>query len=130
MSHNELARCKFSDTDGTGYLCWFDKRKMRWQVKHDRGIKTLFHKDDLFMTHDEEDAFFATKFFSRFAKQCEKYILPYLDVTRSKQQLENKDTPSDVKRMLSFIVDNAEKLKTNMFGMSYSYFNEGEDSID
>lgn len=130
MSHNELARCKFSDTDGNGYLCWFDKRKMRWQVKHDRGIKALFHKDDLFMTHDEEDAFFATKFFSRFAKQCEKYILPYLDVTRSKQQLENKDTPSDVKRMLSFIVDNAEKLKTNMFGMSYSYFNEGEDSID
>lgn len=121
-SSSDLARCKFSDTNGTDYLCWFDKKKMQWQVKYNRGILTLIHKNDVFMTHAEEDAFFKTKFFTRFAKQCEKYISPYLDVERSKQQLKNDDTPSDVKKVLSFIVSNADKIRNNMFGMSYNYF--------
>lgn len=80
MSGKDLARCAFNDNSGNFYLCWFDKNEMKWQVKYDRGAKALLHKNDLFMPKDEADAFFATKFFDRFVKQCEKYIAPYLDV--------------------------------------------------
>lgn len=126
MSGKELAKCTFNDNKGNSYLCWFDKSKMKWQVKYDRGVKALLHRNDLFMTDDEIDAFFATKFFNKFAKQCEKYIMPYLDVKRSQEQLNNKDTPDDVKQVLKFIVDNADEIKTNMFGKAYEYFNEDE----
>lgn len=58
---------------------------MEWHVKYNRGAKALLHADDVFMSKDEADAFFATKFFDRFVKQCKDYISPYLDVERSKQ---------------------------------------------
>ena len=99
---------------------------MEWQIKYDRGAKALLHKDDLFMAKDDADSFFATKFFSKFVKQCEKYISPYLDVQRSKQQLENNNTPSDVKNMLKFIIENADKIREKMFKGSYQYFDENE----
>lgn len=45
---------------------------------------------------------------------------------RSEEQLKNDDTPSDVKKMLQFIVDNAKAIEDKMFGRSYGYYNESE----
>ena len=83
MSGKALAKCTFDDTNGNSYLCWFDKDLLIWQIKYDRGIKAIMHVDDVFMTKEEADSFFSTKFFKRFCKQCEAYISPYLDKTRS-----------------------------------------------
>lgn len=48
---------------------------------------------------------------------------------RSEEQLKSSSTPSDVKKMLQFIVDNAQKIEERMFGGSYEYFNESEDMM-
>jgi len=74
MSGDALAKCTFNDNKGNSYICWFDKKKMQWLLKYDRGVKALVHKDDLFVLEDNADSFFATKFFKRFMQQCKAYI--------------------------------------------------------
>lgn len=60
MSGDAIAKCTFNDNKGNSYICWFDKKKMQWLLKYDRGIKALVHKDDLFVSEDNADSFYAT----------------------------------------------------------------------
>ena len=48
---------------------------------------------------------------------------------RSEEQLKSSSTPSNAKKMLQFIVDNAQMIEERMFGGSYEYFNEAEDMM-